>query len=110
MSVVLRGIDKPSDCDYCPFQTGGYCHMLMSHIIVEQGTDPRCLMSEISGYTLKNGLKVVVAIDDEGRERHEIQLEKKADRKTENKSGIPNNLSEISTGSTISKMETIRKE
>ena len=95
MSVVLRGIDKPSDCDYCPFQTNGYCHMLMAYIIVEQGTDPRCLMSEISGYTLKNGLKVVVAIDNEGRERHEIQLEKKADRKTE---------------PTISKMEQVDKD
>jgi len=79
MSVVLRGIDKPSDCDYCPFQSDSYCSLLLSYIIVEHGVDPRCLISEISGYTLKNGHRVVISVDDEGRERHEIHL----DRKTE---------------------------
>lgn len=87
MSVVLRGIDKPSDCDYCPFQSDSYCSLLLSYIIVEHGVDPRCLISEISGYTLKNGHRVVISVDDEGRERHEIHL----DRKTESNSEKPNN-------------------
>ena len=43
--------------------------------------------------------------------KHAIRLlreeEAMADRKTENKSGIPNNLSEIPTASTISKMEQV---
>ena len=61
MSVVIRGIDKPSDCDYCPFQTHGYCDVLLSYINVEHGVDTRCPIIEINEYTMKNGHKVVVA-------------------------------------------------
>ena len=61
MSVVIRGIDKPRDCDYCHFQTDSYCHVLLSFINVEHGVDTRCPITEILDYTMKNGHKVVVA-------------------------------------------------
>ena len=61
MSVVIRGIDKPRDCDYCHFQTDSYCHVLLSYINVEHGVDTRCPIIEINEYTMKNGHKVVVA-------------------------------------------------
>ena len=61
MSVVIRDIDKPRDCDYCHFQTDSYCHVLLSYINVEHGVDTRCPIIEINEYTMKNGHKVVVA-------------------------------------------------
>ena len=61
MSVVIRGIDKPRDCDYCHFQTDSYCRVLLSYINVEHGVDTRCPIIEINEYTMKNGHKVVVA-------------------------------------------------
>ena len=61
MSVVIRDIDKPRDCDYCHFQTDSYCHVLLSYINVEHGVDTRCPIIEINEYTMKNEHKVVVA-------------------------------------------------
>ena len=64
MSVVIRGFDKPSDCDYCTLQDGGYCNVLLSYINVEHGIDTRCPITEISGYTLPSGHKVVIGKDE----------------------------------------------
>lgn len=61
MSVVIKGFEKPSDCDYCNLQEDSYCNVLLSFINVEHGIDTRCPIAEISEYTLKNGHRVVVA-------------------------------------------------
>lgn len=61
MSVVIRGIDKPRDCDYCHFQTDSYCHVMLSFINVEHGIDTRCPITEILNYTMKDGRKVIAA-------------------------------------------------
>ena len=69
MSVVIRDFDKPSDCDYCTLQDYGYCNVLLSYINVEHGIDTRCPLTEISGYTLLNGHKVVIGKDEPQTER-----------------------------------------
>lgn len=47
MSIILKGIDKPSDCDYCDLEDHGYCRALGSYIDVEEGIDTRCPIEEI---------------------------------------------------------------
>ena len=64
MGVYIKDMDKPSECDLCNFEDYGYCRALLSYIDVEEGIDTRCPLVEI------------------------------ADRKTENSSEKPNNLSE----------------
>ena len=51
MSVIIKGFDKPSDCDYCTLQEDSYCNVLLSFINVEHGIDTRCPLVEIKGMT-----------------------------------------------------------
>ena len=61
MSVVIRGMDKPTDCGLCPFEDFGYCAVKGERNTSEKGIDDDCPLVEIKEYTLKNGHKVVVA-------------------------------------------------
>ena len=61
MSIVIRGMDKPTDCGLCPFEDFGYCAVKGERNTSEKGIDDDCPLVEIKEYTLKNGHKVVVA-------------------------------------------------
>lgn len=61
MSIVIRGMDKPTDCGLCPFEDFGYCAVKGERNTSEKGIDDDCPLVEINEYTMKNGHKVVVA-------------------------------------------------
>ena len=55
MSVVVKGMDKPTDCCYCPFYSYGYCKALGACVNTEHGIDTRCPLVEIEQYEVKRG-------------------------------------------------------
>jgi hypothetical protein len=61
MSIVIRGMDKPTDCGLCPVEDFGYCAVKGERNTSEKGIDDDCPLVEIKEYTMKNGHKVVVA-------------------------------------------------
>ena len=61
MSILIKGMDKPTDCGLCPFEDFGYCNVKGERNTSEEGIDADCPLIEV------------------------------ADRKTENSSEIPNN-------------------
>ena len=61
MSILIKGMDKPTDCGLCPFEDFGYCNVKGERNTSESGVDADCPLIEV------------------------------ADRKTENSSEIPNN-------------------
>ena len=71
MSILIKGMNKPTDCGVCPFEDFGYCNVKGERNTSESGIDADCPLIEV------------------------------ADRKTENNSEKPNNskVSEIPTGS-----------
>ena len=71
MSILIKGMNKPTDCGVCPFEDFGYCNVKGERNTSESGIDADCPLIEV------------------------------ADRKTESDSEKPNNskVSEIPTGS-----------
>ena len=65
MSILIKGMDKPTDCGLCPFEDFGYCNVKGERNTSESGVDADCPLIEV------------------------------ADRKTENSSEKPNNCEHI---------------
>ena len=65
MSILIKGMDKPTDCGLCPFEDFGYCNVKGERNTSESGIDTDCPLIEV------------------------------ADRKTESSSEIPNNCEHI---------------
>lgn len=66
MSILIKGMNKPTDCGVCPFEDFGYCNVKGERNTSESGIDADCPLIEV------------------------------ADRKTENCSEKPNNSKERS--------------
>ena len=47
MSIMVKNMDKPSDCCYCPLYSYGYCKALGACVNTEHGIDTRCPIIEI---------------------------------------------------------------
>ena len=47
MSILIKGIDKPTDCGVCPFGDFGYCNVKGERNTSESGIDDDCPLVEI---------------------------------------------------------------
>ena len=51
MSILIKGMDKPTDCGVCPFEDFGYCSVKGERNTSEVGIDVDCPLIEIAEQT-----------------------------------------------------------
>lgn len=48
MNILIRGMDKPTDCGLCPFEDFGYCAVKGERNTSESGIDADCPLIEVA--------------------------------------------------------------
>ena len=48
MSILIKGMDKPTDCGLCPFEDFGYCNVKGERNTSESGIDTDCPLIEVA--------------------------------------------------------------
>ena len=48
MSILIKEMDKPTDCGLCPFEDFGYCNVKGERNTSESGIDTDCPLIEIA--------------------------------------------------------------
>lgn len=48
MSILIEGMDKPTDCGLCPFEDFGYCNVKGERNTSENGIDADCPLIEVA--------------------------------------------------------------
>lgn len=51
MSILIKGMSKPTDCGVCPFEDFGYCSVKGERNTSEVGIDADCPLIEVAEQT-----------------------------------------------------------
>lgn len=65
MSILIKGMDKPTDCGLCPFEDFGYCSVKGERNTSESGIDADCPLIEVADRKTEPSFKVDEIGDDD---------------------------------------------
>ena len=64
MSILIKGMDKPTDCGLCPFEDFGYCNVKGERNTSESGIDADCPLIEVADRKTEPTISKMEQIDE----------------------------------------------